>query len=117
MPEVDGCGMIFCLPRNGGVSEPADVARHAQPIGHKHSLSGCHSRQEVLTWPLDRASSLILLGMFRICTPYACIVQQTSGYALGIGAAREGRVGYVETFEGEEVFFVTFILFFVSMTV
>jgi len=55
--------------------------------------------------------------MFRICTTYACIVQQTSGHALGIGAGPEGRVEYVEILEGKEVFFVTFILFFVSMIV
>jgi len=55
--------------------------------------------------------------MFRICTTYACIVQQTSGNALGIGAGPEGSVGYVEILEREEVFFVTFMLFFVSMIV
>ena len=38
-------------------------------------------------------------------------------HALGMGAGPGGRVGYVETLEGEKVFFVTFIWFVVSMIV
>jgi len=62
-------------------------------------------------------SSLILFGMFSIGAEYASIVRQTSGYALGIGAVTEGRVGCAEAMWHEEVFFVTFVVFFVSMIV
>ena len=44
-------------------------------------------------------------------------VRQTFGHARGIGAAPGGTVGYVQNSEGKEIFFATFILFFVSMIV
>ena len=62
-------------------------------------------------------SSLILFDMLSIGPEYPGIVRQTSGYALGIGVVPEGRVGCAETMGHEEVFFVTLVVFFVSMIV
>ena len=63
------------------------------------------------------ASSLMLFGMLSIGAADAGIVRQTSGYALGTSAAPKGRAGCAEAMDGEEVFFVTFVLFLVSMIV
>jgi len=63
------------------------------------------------------ASSLVLLGVFSIGAAHAGIAQQNSGYAPGIGAAPEARIGCVEAIDGEGVLFVAFVLFVVSMIV
>jgi len=55
--------------------------------------------------------------MFSTGAANAGLVRQTSGYALGVSAALEGRVGWVEARECEEVFFVTFVVSLVSMIV
>ena len=107
--------------------EFSDAARHAQPIGHVLSLSGTHIANPVIVQvkfghalrigaPAG-SKFLDVAWQFSRGAAYAGIVRQTSGYALGIGAAAEGRLGYVEAMDGEEVFFAAFILSFVSMIV
>jgi len=76
---------------------------------------GSDARSGLIRRP--EASSLMLLGMLSIGAAYAGIVRQTSEYALGASAESEGRVGCAEGMDGEEVFFVTFVPFFVSMIV
>ena len=111
-----------------------DAAHHAKPIGHALNLSAAQTAPPVIVQikgfghelkidiSIGRKAkvrgvtclkSFMLPGRLSLDPAYPNILRQTSGYAVGISAAQEGRIGCVEGVEGE-VSFLIFILYFIG---